>query len=86
MRWTAKSRNIPSTLTPIKLSNEILQLAGAVSIICGFIVMNFLLALYISVKKLGGNLEKRHIYVIGTVALLFAVGGAIVAYVGSITA
>ena len=53
--------------------------------ICGFVVMNFLLALYISVKRLGGNLERRHVYVISTVGLIFFVGGAILAYVGSLT-
>ena len=64
----------------------LLQLAGAVAVICGFIVMNFLLALYISVKKLGGSLERRHIYVISTVGLIFFFGGIILAYVGGITA
>jgi hypothetical protein len=68
------------------MSLVVLQLAGAVSVICGFIVMNFLLALYISVKRLGGNLERRHVYVISTVGLLFFLGGIILAYVGGLTA
>jgi len=68
------------------LSNIFLQLAGALSAICGFVVINFLLALYITVKRLGGTIEKRHVYVIGSVSLLFFLTGIILSYVGGITA
>jgi len=60
-------------------------LAGAISAICGFIVINFLLAVYVSVKRMGGNLEKRHVYVISSVALLFLFGGAVLSFLGSLT-
>lgn len=81
----SKDKNITSTSTNITLSNIFLQLAGAISAICGFIVINFLLAVYVSVKRMGGNLEKRHVYVISSVALLFLFGGAVLSFLGSLT-
>jgi hypothetical protein len=55
----------------------ILQLIGLVLAFCGLVALSFVLALYISIKKLGGSLERRHLLVItGVVFLLFL--GAIV--------
>jgi hypothetical protein len=57
------------------LSLLIVQLIGAILEICGFVAGYFLLAIYLSVKRLGGNLEKRHIYTIGGVALILFLSG-----------
>jgi len=82
----SKGKNITSTSTNIALSNIFLQLAGAISAICGFVVINFLLAVYVSVKRMGGNLEKRHVYVISSVALTFFLVGVLLSYLGGVTA
>jgi len=68
------------------LSNAYLQLAGAIAVICGFVVVNFLIAVYISIKRMGGKLERRHVLVISCVALLFFLGGILLSYIGGITA
>jgi len=68
------------------LSNPILGLISALSAICGLVVINFLFIVFISVKRLGGSLEKRHVIVISSVALLFFLASVILGYLGSITA
>jgi hypothetical protein len=70
----AKSKNTALSLTFITLTNPILQLIGLISAICGWVVLNFILIVYISVKRLGGTLERRHILVICSVAALLFVG------------
>jgi hypothetical protein len=50
-----------------------MQLIGALLAICGFVAMNFILIVYISVKKMGGNLERRQVYVLSSVVLGFFV-------------
>jgi len=66
------------------MANPLVQLLGLVSAICGLVVINFLLIFYVTVKRLGGSLERRHVVVIGTVAALFFAGGALLTYIGSI--
>jgi len=57
------------------MGNAILQLFGMVFAISAFIVVNFLVALYISVKRLGGTIENRDLFLILAVALvLFLLG------------
>jgi hypothetical protein len=66
------------------LVNLIVELAGALSIVLGLIIINFLLMIYISVKKQGGSLERRHILVISAVAAMFFLVGAVVYGVGGL--
>jgi len=68
------------------LANVILQLVGTILEICGLIVVNFLLIIYISVKRLNGHLEKKDIFTISGVALLFFLSGIILFLLGSISA
>jgi len=57
------------------MGNAILQLFGIVFAISAFIVVNFLVALYISVKRLGGTIENKDLFLILAVALvLFLLG------------
>ena len=57
------------------MGNAILQLFGMVFAISAFIVVNFLVALYISVKRLGGTIENKDLFLILAVALvLFLLG------------
>lgn len=66
----------------ITLPNTILQLIAMLSAICGWIVINFILIVYISVRRLGCGLEKRYVYVLGSVALLFFLGAVILTILG----
>jgi len=68
------------------LANILLQFAGAVSVICGFVVVYFLLVVHISLKRLGGSLEKRHIYTISAVALTFLSLGILLSFLGRVSA
>ncbi len=68
------------------MPNVIIQLLGAVSAICGLVVLNFLILMYVGVKRLGGNLERRHVYVISAVALMFFLVSTILSFLGNITA
>jgi hypothetical protein len=52
-------------------------LIGVLSAICGWIVINFILVIYISVKRLGGSLERRHILVMGSAAVLLFLGAIV---------
>ncbi len=64
------------------MANAIVELLGALSIILALIVINFLLLIYISVKRQGGALERRHIFVIGGVALAFFLVGILLFIIG----
>jgi hypothetical protein len=64
------------------MSNLILQLAGLLSAMCGMITASFLLIVYVSVKRLGGTMERRHIMVISGVAFIFFSGAIILTAVG----
>lgn len=66
------------------MANVLIQLAGFLSAICGLIVINFLLIIYVTVKRLGGSLERRHVIVMSAVAALFFAGGAALTYIGSV--
>jgi len=65
------------------LPNLIVELLGVVSAICGYVVLLFLLIIYVSVKRMGGSIERRHVIVIGSVATIFFVGAAILTYIGT---
>jgi hypothetical protein len=47
------------------------------------VVIYFFIVVYISIKKFGGSLEKRHIFVILGLAVLFFVMSVILNIVGS---
>jgi hypothetical protein len=65
------------------LTNQILQLAGILLAICGWVAVNFILVVYISVKKLGGNLEKKDILVLCGIAALLFLGAIILFMLGA---
>lgn len=65
------------------MTNPLIQLVGALSAICGLIVVYFVLIVYMSVRKMGGSLERRHVYVLCSVALLFFFGAVILSIVGA---
>jgi len=64
------------------MSNLILQLVGLLSAMCGLITASFLLIVYVSVKRLGGTMERRHVTVIGGVAVVFFAGAVILTAAG----
>jgi hypothetical protein len=65
------------------LIGQILQLTALILVFCGLIVLYFFIAVYISIKKFGGNLEKRHIYVILGLAAIFFIISIILSVLGS---
>jgi hypothetical protein len=65
------------------MTNLILQLIGLLSAFCGLITISFLMIIYISIKRIGGNLERRHIFVISGVALVFFLGGITLSILGA---
>ncbi len=68
------------------MANPLLQIIGMISTLCGFVVINFLLALYISLKKMGGNIEKKDAFVIVAVASALFLGGMLLYYLGGLIA
>ncbi|MEM3616518.1 MAG: hypothetical protein QXN95_03795 [Candidatus Bathyarchaeia archaeon] len=68
------------------MANPLLQITGMILTLCGIVVVNFFLALYISVKKLGGNIERKDALVIISVALTLLLGGILFYYLGGLTA
>jgi len=60
----------------------LLQITGIILIMCGFVALNFILALYISVKKLGGNIERKDAIVIISFALSLFICGMILYHIG----
>lgn len=65
------------------MTNLILQLIGLLSAFCGLITISFLMIIYISIKRVGGNLERRHIFVISGVALVFFLGAMALSIIGA---
>jgi hypothetical protein len=65
------------------LIGQILQLLALISVFCGLTVVYFFIAVYISVKKFGGSLEKRHIFVILGLAAIFFIISIILSVLGS---
>jgi hypothetical protein len=61
----------------------ILQLAGLLLAFCGLAALSFILALYISIKRLGGSLERRHLLVITGVAFFLFLGAIVLSIVGA---
>ena len=64
------------------MSNLILQLAGLLSAMCGVITACFLIIVYVSVTRLGGKMERRHIVVISGVAFAFFSGAILLTAIG----
>lgn len=62
---------------------QLLQLIALILVFCGLIVVNFFIAVYISIKKFGGSLEKRHIFVILGLAAIFFIISIILSVLGS---
>ena len=65
------------------MPNAIIQLVGLVSAFCGLVTLSFLMIIYVTVKRLGGSVERRHLAVIGGVALLFFIGAITLNVIGS---
>jgi ABC-type Fe3+-siderophore transport system permease subunit len=66
------------------MSNLILQALGLLSLFLGFITASFSAAIYISIRRLGGSLERRHALVLTAVALSFLLGAVILMILASI--
>lgn len=62
---------------------QLLQLIALILVFCGLIVVYFFIAVYISIKKFGGSLEKRHIFVILGLAAIFFIISIILNVLGS---
>lgn len=67
----------------IIMAYVILQLISLLLAFCGLAVVSFVLALYITLKRLGGDLERRHLLVIVGVAFFLFLGAIILSIVGS---
>jgi hypothetical protein len=65
------------------MTNAILGLAGLLSAFCGLISLMFLMIIYLTVRRLGGKIERRHAVVIGGVSFLFFLGAVILNVLGS---
>ena len=65
------------------MTNGILQLVGLLSAFCGLISLMFLLIIYVTVRRLGGSIERRHVIVIGGVSFLFFLGAIALGILGS---
>ncbi len=61
-----------------------MELLGVFSILLGFIVLNFLLIIYVSIRRQGGQLEKRHVIVISSVAIIFFLAGILIYALGTL--
>ncbi len=66
------------------MANVIVELLGVFSILLGFIVLNFLLIIYVSIRRQGGQLEKRHVIVISSVAIIFFLAGILIYALGTL--
>lgn len=64
------------------MTDLILQTAGLVSLFCGMISGTFATMMYVTIRRLGGNLERRHVVVLASVTLLFFVGAMLFFYLG----
>jgi hypothetical protein len=65
------------------MPNPIIQLIGLLSAFCGLVTISFLMIVYITVKRFGGKIEKRHVMVISGVSALFFGGAIILNILGS---
>jgi hypothetical protein len=79
----AKSRNIALHIHHSTMPNPIIQLVGLLSAFCGLVTISFLMIIYISVKRLGGTIERRQVVVISGVAMLFFSGAIVLNILGS---
>jgi hypothetical protein len=61
----------------------ILELVGLLSAFCGLISLMFLIIIYLTIRRLGGNIERRHAIVISGVSFLFFLGAVILNILGS---
>lgn len=58
----------------------IIRLFGLIAILCSFILVQFLIILFIIVRKMGGRIESRAILTVTTTAAMFFMGGVIMFY------
>jgi hypothetical protein len=65
------------------MPNPIIQLVGLLSAFCGLVTISFLMIVYVSLKRLGGTIERRQVIVISGVSLLFFGGAIILNILGS---
>jgi hypothetical protein len=65
------------------MTDLILQTAALVSLFCGMISGTFATMVYVTIRRLGGNLERRHVLVLTSVTLLFFAGAVVFFYLGS---
>ena len=65
------------------MTNGILQLVGLLSAFCGLISLMFLLIIYVTVRRLGGSIERRHVIVISGVSFFFFLGAIALGILGS---
>jgi hypothetical protein len=65
------------------MTNAILELIGLLSAFCGLVALMFLVIIYLTVRRLGGNIERRHVIVIGGVSFLFFLGAVMLNILGS---
>lgn len=66
------------------MSNPIFQLISILLAVCGWVTVNFLVIIYVSVKRLGGKLEKRHTAVLCSVASIFFLSAIAISVLSSI--
>jgi hypothetical protein len=65
------------------MTNVILELVGLLSAFCGLVSLLFLMIIYLTVRRLGGNIERRHAIVISGVSFFFFLGAVILNVLGS---
>jgi len=65
------------------MTSLILQVVGLLLLFCGMITISFVSAVYVTIRRLGGNLERRHALVLGSVALSFLLGAVILMILAS---
>jgi hypothetical protein len=65
------------------MTNAILELIGLLSAFCGLVSLMFLMIIYITVRRLGGRIERRHAIVISGVSFFFFLGAIVLNILGS---
>jgi hypothetical protein len=65
------------------MTNVILELVGLLSAFCGLVSLMFLMIIYLTVRRLGGSIERRHAIVIGGVSFSFFLGAIVLNIMGS---
>ena len=65
------------------MTNAILELVGLLSAFCGLVSLMFLMIIYLTVRRLGGSIERRHVIVISGVSFFFFLGAIVLNVLGS---